>query len=211
MKADRTADTAGVGASGTPPPVSHKKCTKCGEDKPLDMYYRRAAAADGRTSRCIECCRTACREGAARRRLDPEVREAHRAYAANAYKVNKLDPEWVLVQRKRVLASNRAARERNRTWVDEHKVSEGCCVCGYSAFPQGLALHHIDPATKGANISRMAQTGSLERVKKEVALCRTVCHNCHLVAHSLEHNGMTFDEACGYIHSTLKAKGYKVN
>lgn len=42
-----------------PPPVvddgSKKKCCRCGDSKPLNAFYRRKDAPDGRQSRCKHC------------------------------------------------------------------------------------------------------------------------------------------------------------
>lgn len=42
----------------SPPAVDdgrRKKCCRCGDPKPLDAFYRRADAPDGRQSRCKHC------------------------------------------------------------------------------------------------------------------------------------------------------------
>lgn len=35
--------------------MSEKICTKCGELKPLESFWRRRGVLDGRNSWCIEC------------------------------------------------------------------------------------------------------------------------------------------------------------
>jgi WhiB family redox-sensing transcriptional regulator len=48
-------------AQAGPPPATDtgdgpkKKCCRCGHSKPLDAFYRRADAPDGRQSRCKHC------------------------------------------------------------------------------------------------------------------------------------------------------------
>src|SRR4051794_35638305 len=52
-----------------------KKCSKCGEVKPLDDFYRSSQSKDGRQGHCKACNLQALRERAARRpaKLRPRV------------------------------------------------------------------------------------------------------------------------------------------
>jgi hypothetical protein len=35
--------------------MAMKRCSKCGDDKPLEEYHRSPSSRDGRMSRCKEC------------------------------------------------------------------------------------------------------------------------------------------------------------
>lgn len=39
-----------------------KKCSKCGEIKPLEEYHKDKRATDGRRSACAKCINTHCRK-----------------------------------------------------------------------------------------------------------------------------------------------------
>jgi ribosomal protein S27AE len=55
---------------------AYKRCSMCGEVKPLDGFYRKPRRSDGRDSRC-----KACHNAYVEKRRDPEqVRERKRAY-----------------------------------------------------------------------------------------------------------------------------------
>lgn len=60
--------------------MAEKRCSKCGETKPLEDFYRKARMTDGRDSWCKECKRTAQREwnAARRERMGEEAWLAHR-------------------------------------------------------------------------------------------------------------------------------------
>lgn len=75
-------------------------------------------------------------------------------------------------------------------WMDEKKqlISDakagGCKLCGEDD-PSCLEFHHIDPATKKYNISRMILTRvGVKAVKQELAKCICICANCHMKTHA---------------------------
>lgn len=58
-----------------------KACTKCGETKPLDEYYRRKNARDGRRSWCKTCMRA--------HKAEYDARPMVKAHRANYYIENR--------------------------------------------------------------------------------------------------------------------------
>ncbi|RLI45303.1 hypothetical protein DRO61_10780 [Candidatus Bathyarchaeota archaeon] len=59
-----------------------------------------------------------------------------------------------------------------------------CCICGYNKYNGSLSLHHIDPSTKDARVSKfMANPCSWERIVTEARKCILVCNNCHSELH----------------------------
>jgi hypothetical protein len=52
-----------------------KTCSRCGEPKPLDDFYKQVGGAQGRRSRCKSCYKELERESYAK---DPEVQVARR-------------------------------------------------------------------------------------------------------------------------------------
>jgi hypothetical protein len=83
-------------------------------------------------------------------------------------------------QRRRQLAEyKRRSKVRARLWLKEYLRSHPCVDCG-EADVRVLEFDHRDPATKLANVSRMASDGcGPARLAKEVAKCDVRCCNCH--------------------------------
>lgn len=70
-----------------------KRCTKCGDDKPLDQFYRKQSAKDGLQSRCKDCHRIWWRGYGYqyeqdRRQRDPEYNQKWLEYK------RRKDQEW---------------------------------------------------------------------------------------------------------------------
>lgn len=61
----------------------HKKCTKCGGVKSLDMFRKRRDGKDGRRAQCEECVRERDR------RYREENREAYAEYFRRYYEENR--------------------------------------------------------------------------------------------------------------------------
>lgn len=123
-----------------------KRCTKCGQIKPLSSFYASRGMRDGHRNDCIECNKAAKRERHAR---NPEpYRERARQWAADnperraAYQAEYRDrPE-----RKRAMRDGyyRRTYGKSADEVDEMLDAQngGCAICG--AKPERLASMHID-------------------------------------------------------------------
>ena len=86
----------------------------------------------------------------------------------------------------RVRNSTRIRRERNREYVIREKLAVGRCECGSCDHRVTIESHelfhfdHIDPSTKVAGLSKMANNGGpLAGVIAERAKCRLLYHKCH--------------------------------
>jgi hypothetical protein len=78
-------------------------------------------------------------------------------------------------------------RTANRILMNRIKVERGCAFCGYNANPVALQFDHIDPDTKFRNangklVNPSDMVGySQALVIAELAKCRVLCANCHMV------------------------------
>ncbi len=70
--------------------------------------------------------------------------------------------------------------DRNVAYAWSVKESSCCKECGESR-PEVLTFHHRDPADKVMGVS--GWSGSLARLKAEIAKCVILCHNCHSYFH----------------------------
>lgn len=81
-----------------------KTCTKCGEEKSLSEYAKRAASADGHKSMCKACCK---------------VYQAAR-YRANADAVKAKRKEYREQNGEKIAEYMKGYRERNREQISEY-------------------------------------------------------------------------------------------
>jgi hypothetical protein len=83
---------------------------------------------------------------------------------------------------KEVHSKARKARiQRNRDYINSIKQENPCKNCGETHIAC-LAFHHRDKNEKEYSISNM-ENMSLETIKKEIAKCDMLCHNCHAKHH----------------------------
>jgi hypothetical protein len=83
--------------------------------------------------------------------------------------------------------NRRQRRELLRRKLDAIKHARGCARCPEDD-PLCLLFHHLDPATKTMDVSRMlAGCFSWERIHDETLKCQVLCHNCHARHHGGEH------------------------
>jgi len=108
-----------------------KRCSKCGETKPLDDFSRRADRPDGRQGWC-----RACHKAHRDRTIDPATeKERRRAYyQANKERINAKNGAWYAANRERALVQRREYHIR-RTYglsVEQYAdlVRGGCDICG---------------------------------------------------------------------------------
>ena len=63
-----------------------KTCTKCGETKPLDEFYKQPGGRDGRKARCILCHRDYALSAATKSKKNARRREVRAFQSASALK-----------------------------------------------------------------------------------------------------------------------------
>lgn len=79
------------------------------------------------------------------------------------------------------------AHDRAMQFLNEHKQSHPCIVCG-ETDPVVLDFHHRNPADKQYNVMAMSRQGySLKRIEEEVAKCDVICANDHRRLHNNPH------------------------
>jgi len=78
------------------------------------------------------------------------------------------------------VALKRAAQAKGRAFVREYKEAMGCECCGWNGHFVSLHLAHRELGTKTTNKgAAYHQSWSIDRIKKEIDLCRVLCANCH--------------------------------
>lgn len=114
-----------------------KTCFKCGEEKPIEDFYRHSAMADGHLGKCKECTKKdvgeryaltrAIRASYERRRTQREERKANKAkYQQNSRRYN---PQ-----------NNKARRDLFRAVANGKVIKSACEVCA----DDNTEAHHPD-------------------------------------------------------------------
>lgn len=105
-----------------------KSCSKCGEVKPLDEFYRASSSPDGRQRWCSACARAA----------------THRRYTANREQLLVSNRRYWAENRERLLERDkgrlRRIREELKAAVFAH-YGETCACCGTT---DQLSIDHVN-------------------------------------------------------------------
>lgn len=112
---------------------------------------------------------------------DPEARrEYHKNYLRRRYRE---DPEYREKHRERTDRVNDRVREEVDRLIAAFR-SNGCSLCPEKETCC-LAAHHLDGGAKDFAIANgRLKRYSVARMKKELAKCVCVCHNCHSKIHA---------------------------
>ena len=146
-----------------------KRCTRCGEVKPLDEFGRDRHQADGHQSQCKPCATAKLREWRAanpdkareierrRRARHPEkTREAQRRWrAANPNRVRELNRRWQKANLGKVAQSNaawdvahqdkvRAKRARTLARSKARVFAHYGTICACCGSADDLQIDHVD-------------------------------------------------------------------
>jgi len=192
--------------------VNQKRCSKCGEVKPVDDFWKNATKKDGRQMYCKNCLRV--RNQVWRGDHPERTREnANKRYADNPEPRRKQLYEWRKENPKKVLAASRKWRKANPEVMRGHDrkryvvnpqrtrsavvklvnnnytnlramFGPACVECGWELPPQVFEYHHLDPATKNGALS---MHWGWKRVKAYVERgVVQLCPTCHRLRHHNE-------------------------
>ena len=131
--------------------MNEKKCSKCGEIKPLDQFAKNKTRKGGYTRLCKTC---------------------HNAYFREYFS----DQDRMCKQVGRVDKNKKEYRNNFR----KYKLSIGCQECGYDKCASALHFHHINSSEKKFAISKgVARSVNEIKMKEELDKCILLCANCH--------------------------------
>lgn len=137
------------------PDTAPKRCSMCGESKPLDEFNRDRAAKDGRQGRCRACSRAGF---SAWNAANPELRKARnkRYREAHRERCKTVTREWQKANPDRVDLYQKRLRKRHPEKVSawnavNNAVRDGritkpdtCVDCGELTESRLLHAHHTD-------------------------------------------------------------------
>ena len=129
---------------------SHKTCTKCFLNKPIEDFPWKYKSLGKRHAVCKKC--TAKR-------------------SKSWYHDNKT------AHIQNVMKKKRADRIKARKFIADYLARHPCVHCGESD-PVVLEFDHI--RGKNRNIARLVADGAtIKQIQKEIDLCQVLCRNCH--------------------------------
>jgi len=131
--------------------VDLKRCSRCGQAKPLDEFPWKVKSRGLRRVWCRDCCR---------------------AYGREHYRAHT--PYYLDKTKKRRVIERPLVRERVYEYLREHP----CVDCGQTNILM-LDFDHRDPALKRVTVSRLIRSASWPSVAAEIAKCDVRCANCH--------------------------------
>lgn len=105
------------------------------------------------------------------------------SYRKQYYEKNKDSAhQYYLENKEKYKKRNSLAKERNRTFINQFKLENGCSKCGYNKHPSALDFHHKNDKKDG--IARMVNSSlSLSAIQEEMSKCVLLCSNCHREEH----------------------------
>ena len=135
-----------------------KPCSRCGETKSADAFYRDKSKATGLSAEC----RTCRKEGAKRwARENPERHRAlHTAWvAANPERHNESKMRWqkanpakrAEIQERRRVRKLSGRVEKVDPWAIFERDGGRCHICGKRVAKRDMSLDHLIPVSKGGD------------------------------------------------------------
>ncbi len=142
-----------------------KRCTVCGIDKPLELFYHKNKIRNKYHSQCKDCY-------AVKRKY---FYDAHYAKYGDAYRL-----------RARVRKANTKRDRQDK--MAEYMVGKGCEHCGIDDI-RVLDFDHLDPKLKSFSIARaINESYSWDKILEEIKKCRILCANCHRIRTAEQYN-----------------------
>lgn len=144
--------------------LAEKRCTGCGETKPLSQFNPRPNRPGGRHSRCKTC-----------------LNIYHRShYAKNREHIKAVQAPYREGRRKQYQAYSDAHRARKRIFIDSLRTP--CVACGESRRAV-LDFHHMDSSEKAFTMTTLPGR-TKDVIRAEIAKCVSLCANCHRLLHA---------------------------
>ena len=167
--------------------MSEKRCTKCGEVKPLEAFHRQSGSRDGRRPECKVC--NLARQAAARA-VDPEAnrRRVREWQAANPEKLRAKSERFAELGKKRVSDRKSYLKRTYGLTVDDYdrmleSQGGGCAICG-RAPRNDIALH----------VDHCHHTGAIRGL---------LCFRCNNALGDLDHDLDLFRAAVAYLEESV--------
>lgn len=94
---------------------------------------------------------------------------------------------YIYKTKEELKAYQKSIRLERRVWLTEYKKTLSCYHCGLSFKdkPWLVDFHHLDPALKSFEISRVG-VQKIESIMQEINKCIPLCANCHRTLHAAE-------------------------
>lgn len=107
--------------------------------------------------------------------LQSVCKACKKLYSQNEYKKNT----------QKYKNRNNKGRAKIKKWFQDYKKTLSCLNCTENDVAC-LDFHHTDPTTKSAHVGKLANAGSINKLKEEITKCVVLCANCHRKLHYYE-------------------------
>jgi len=187
QKAKDIADEAGVARLTLV--TSTKVCHGCGDELPVERFWKNSSKPDGLQTQCKGCLRSTQRAyrktpvgkaQQARQNATESSRRSRKAYAQT-----ETGREVTETARRKHLAK---IRREARELVRQVK-SAPCTDCRVTFHFSAMDLDHVRGKKKDNIATMVMKTYSLDTLREELAKCEVVCSNCHRVRTYLRKTG----------------------
>lgn len=147
----RVLDLIETSATYVVSPQAERRCSRCGEMKPVDEFPVKEKDRGLRRVWCRDCCR---------------------AYGREHYRRNR--PAYLAKSARRRKVERPLVRERVYAYLREHP----CVECGEQDILV-LDFDHRDRTQKRVTVSRLIRSATWPGAEREIAKCDVRCANCH--------------------------------
>ena len=153
-----------------------KKCTICGEIKPLDDLHNTKQTKDGKNCQC-----KVCRNANSRKSYHSQTPKEKRAFNKNRNRRTRgSKAAWY----QRPENNDRIKSKHNKQYTERRrKIIEqlgGVCSHPNCNCTENLELDHINPLEKKYEISERISTWDISKLQPEIDKCQLLCPKHHL-------------------------------
>jgi len=153
-----------------------KKCTICGEIKPLDDFHNTKQTKDGKNCQC-----KVCRNANSRKSYHSQTPKEKRAFNKNRNRRTRgSKAAWY----QRPENNDRIKSKHNKQYTERRrKIIEqlgGVCSHPNCNCTENLELDHINPLEKKYEISERISTWDISKLQPEIDKCQLLCPKHHL-------------------------------
>ncbi len=149
-----------------------KQCFKCGEVKPLSLFYKHKRMADGHLNKCIECAKK-----------DEKKRQILNADYIREYERGRANLPHRIEARKRYSQTEegkKAARKAKQAWLDKNTIKRAAHILIRNAIKKGEIKRELNCQSCGKENCKPHAHHDDYALPLSI---RWLCSKCHIKWH----------------------------